>query len=67
MGSNSSGPLSEKDYTDINKHLRSLENTQMEIGRALQAGFDCAPEDQQCKQLIDAFQKVKKVYFPNRP
>jgi hypothetical protein len=67
MNARSSAPLTDKDYERLNKTLTDLANIHMEIQRAGQAGFDCAPEDAMCKQLIESLSKVKAAYFPGKP
>lgn len=67
MNTRSSVPLTDNDLKRINKALTDLANVHMEIQRAHQAGFDCAAEDQQCKQLMANLAKVKQAYFPESP
>jgi hypothetical protein len=62
-----SGPLTEADYTKINAALQGLENEKQQIGMALQAGLDCAQEDQLCEDLRKRLHQVKSVYFPMHP
>lgn len=62
-----SGPLTESDYNKINTALQGLENTQQEIGMAMQAGLDCAQEDQLCKDLMRRLNQIKGIYFPMHP
>lgn len=62
-----SGPLTESDYNKINTALQGLENTRHEIGMALQAGLDCAQEDQLCQDLQKRLNQIKAVYFPMHP
>jgi hypothetical protein len=67
MARSISGPLSEADYKKINDQLMALGNTRTEIGQAMQAGLDCAQEDQLCQDLQRRLQQIKGVYFPNHP
>lgn len=61
------GPLTDADYDKINKALQTLEAAHMETQTALQAGFDCAAEDQACAHFKQRLRQVKKAYFPERP
>lgn len=60
-------PLTDADYAKINKALAALEMTRMETERALEAGFPCGEQDAECKAWIGRLQKIKAVYFPERP
>lgn len=62
-----SGPLTENDYNKINAALQGLENEKHSIGMALQAGLDCAQEDQLCQDLHKRLAQIKSVYFPMHP
>lgn len=61
------GPLSDADYAALNKALQACENIMFEIQRAGAAGFDCAAENQQCQQCVEALKRIKAAYFPERP
>jgi hypothetical protein len=62
-----SGPLTESDYGKLNQALQGLENERTQIGMALQAGLDCAQEDQLCQDLHRRLNQIKAVYFPMHP
>jgi hypothetical protein len=62
-----SGPLTESDYNKLNQSLQGLENERQQIGMALQAGLDCAQEDQLCQDLQRRLNQIKAVYFPMHP
>lgn len=61
------GPLSEADYKKINSALAKLEQTRVEIEKALEAGIPCQEQDAACKAVRDQLVQIKKVYFPSRP
>jgi hypothetical protein len=62
-----SGPLTETDYQKLNAALHGLENEKQQIGMALQAGLDCAQEDQLCEDLRKRLAQIKATYFPMHP
>lgn len=61
------GPLTDADYEKLNKALATLEGTHAEAATALQAGLDCAAEDQMCNDLKQRLYNIKRAYFPERP
>jgi hypothetical protein len=61
------GPLTESDLKKVNDALQGLENTHVDIQRAVSAGMDCAAEDALCKDLKARLNQLKAVYFPGHP
>lgn len=60
-------PLTDKDYTDLNRHLDELARLQADINRAAAAGVDCTEPTSHCAYLISQLQAIKRAYFPDRP
>jgi hypothetical protein len=60
-------PLSNRDYIDINKAIRQLNDTETQIERAKKAGIECDEEDIRCKLVKEWLQMRKAAYFPDRP
>lgn len=61
------GPLTDADYEKLNRALQTLESAHHETSMALQAGFDCAAEDQACQHFKERLTQIKSTYFPERP
>lgn len=60
-------PLSSADYTKIQNALGTLLRAERKMERARAAGIDCAEKDAQCVFIRDRLEKLKQVYFPNKP
>jgi hypothetical protein len=61
------GPLTDKQYEQINQQMLNLARLQQDIDQAKTAGIQCDEHDQNCQYLQGRLSQIKKAYFPNRP
>lgn len=59
-------PLSNKHYADLNKALAKLNEANILITNAADAGFDMDEQRQQAKALEDMIENIKRKFFPDR-
>lgn len=62
-----SDPYTQEDYQAINDNLRKLNEAQAALDKAVAAGVNCAEWPEICRGLTAQYEKLKSVYFPNKP
>lgn len=60
-------PLSAADYRAIQTALATLNRAARKMDRARNAGVACDEQDAQCQYLRDRLEKLKAVYYPDKP
>ena len=61
------GPLTEQDYRNIAAQLTELKRVQEDSARAKSAGFECDEQDTVCQYIKERLERIKGVYFPDKP
>ena len=60
-------PLSDADYTKLNKVIDGQERVRQMIETATQALIPCEEQNQVCQEMLTKLYAMKKTYFPDRP
>lgn len=60
-------PLNQRNYSEINAALSRVNRARRMIERARSAGYNCDAQEADCNFNEDRLNKLKSVYFPNRP
>ncbi len=60
-------PLTPANLRDMNGALHELNKLTRKIELACEAGRDCDAEIAMQRYLTDSIQKIKSVYFPDKP
>jgi hypothetical protein len=67
MTDDTSGPLNNTNYTEINRALGLLNNYEIACERAERAGFPVEEHKLACQYYRKLFDKVKLEYFKHKP
>jgi len=60
------GPLTEKDFEDMQDRLRQLDQAEETIRRAQTAGLDFTEQQKQVRELRAQITKIRNSFFPGR-
>jgi len=61
------GPLTEQDFEGIKTQITTLDELDVELKRARQAGIDVDAQMEEARKSREQLIRLKQTYFPNRP
>jgi hypothetical protein len=60
------GPLGETDYVELVRRMKDLDEADLQIQKAVQAGVDVSAQREKSRELRGQLLRLKQSYFPGR-